>query len=152
MYVFHNHVVNAVTAAILGRSAGVRDSIAQHEPAADVAYPALANRNVGYKAIGAKAAVSAGLVLGRQQNREAGLGKAGPVVLQNVAFEQNPLRILEFKQVLDDKRIAVEATHESGLSFQPGHGLEHVIAANFDITGRSSGLAASQQNDLTGGF
>ena len=44
------------------------------------------------------------MIPGRQKNRKPRLRETTPVVLQNVALEKNPLRILQFKMIFDDER------------------------------------------------
>src|ERR1700688_1137568 len=66
-------------------------------------------------------------ILWRQHDSKAHLRKTAPGVFHYVAFDQNPLRILQFEQILDDERISVGSSHESQLALHPGQRLEHVI-------------------------
>ena len=117
-----------------------------------MAYDAFSDRNVGHEATGANIFFPVSLVLGRQQNREAGLGESAPVVFEEIVFKQHALSILKFKEILHNKRAAISATNESGLPLHPGDGLKQVVMANFDITRVSGGLATSQEDAFAGSF
>ena len=54
-----------------------------------------------------------------------------PRVFHDVPLDQNPFRILEFKQILDDEFLADEIRSTR----LPAEGLEEVVAANFDVRG-----------------
>ena len=80
------------------------------------------------------------------------LAEPAPVILQNVSFKQNPLSILKLEMVLNYERRSRGSTYKPRLSFQPGHGLEKMIAPDLDIGGRVRGGCSSEQDVLRAGL
>src|SRR5580692_358204 len=117
-----------------------------------MADPTVPNRHVSYQTTGTHVAATSRLVLRSQQNAEAGLREASPCIFENISFKQDALRILEFKQILDDDRIAIHHADESRLTIEPGPRLEQVIVANLDICGSRGGCVSSQQNAFSCGL
>src|SRR5436309_2052383 len=81
----------------------------------------------------AKIQLARSLVFGSQQDGKAHLRKSTPRVLHDIAIEQDPLRVLQLEQILDDKWIPVRPAHVTGLPLHPDQWLEHVVAANLDV-------------------
>src|SRR5437762_1584169 len=106
---------------------------------------AVTDGDVGHLAKRADIAGPIGLILRSKQQRISGLGKTAPVILHDVAFEQDALGVFEFKEVLYDKWIACRTAHISRLALQPCEGFEHMITPDFDIGGRKCRSRAPEQ-------
>src|SRR5579872_2867950 len=144
--------MNAVAPAILRGASVIRQAVPNLQPTGDVADPDVPNGDVGDLAGGAYVPSALCLVLRPQQNGKAGLREPAPAVFEEVAFENDPLRVLELKQVLGDERTTVDAANESRLTLHPDHGLEQVVVADFDIRGREGGFASAHHDALAGGL
>src|SRR5215470_11901186 len=109
----------------------------------------VSQRDIGDKAdwtdIGS---VATGLVLGRKQNVGAGLREAAPGILQDVAFDQNSLPLLQLKIVLHGKSCSDETLVER----IPGERLEQMVQPDLDITRNDFRIRTAEHNVLTGGF
>src|SRR5215472_98001 len=113
---------------------------------------AVADGDIGYLTERTEIASGGMLILGAEQNGMALLSESAPVVLQDVAFKQNPLGVFQFEVIFDDESISALATHETGLSWLPDQRLEEVVAADLNISGCGSGCATTKKYVLTGGF
>ena len=78
--------------------------------------------------------------------------ESAPGVFQDVAFKQDALSILQFKEVLDDESIAIGAAYVARLPWAPTLGLEHVIMSNLDVPWTQVGCPAPKQDVLRRGF
>jgi hypothetical protein len=74
------------------------------------------------------------------------LGESRPNVIKDVPFEQNSLRVFQFKEILDDertlarsleafRRIGIQSADESRLPWHPDQGLKHIVAPDGDVEG-----------------
>src|SRR5262249_38802464 len=89
------------------------NTISHLQAAAHVADLRVANRNIGDFAERTDVGGADGLVLRTDDHPESGLGEPAPGIFQNVAFEENALRVLQFEQVLDNKRLAVPSANKA---------------------------------------
>src|SRR5579862_1638877 len=87
-----------------------------------------------------------GLILWSEQEGESHLREATPGIFHDVAVEQDPLRIFQLKQVLDDKGIPVGAAYETRLTLLPDERLEHMVLSHFNI-GRCHRCSATAEQD-----
>ena len=140
MHIVGNEVVDAIAATARGFSTGLRQAILNLEDAGHVANTVVADDDIGDLTLRAPVI----LILWAEHDRKAGLAEASPGILQQVAFEQYALRILQLKIVFYDVRIAGGSRLISGLSFFPRHGFEKMVATDFDIR-RIDGRAAAAE-------
>ncbi|MGD1077531.1 MAG: hypothetical protein ABR881_04350 [Candidatus Sulfotelmatobacter sp.] len=70
--------------------------------------------------------------------------ETNPRVLQDVAINQNALRVFQFEEIFDNKWIPVCSAHVSGFPFHPGQRLEHAILADLNISRRRSCRASAE--------
>src|ERR1700720_2768009 len=113
---------------------------------------AVANRHVRHLANRTRARAVHHLVLGSQENRKARLTEATPIILQYIALKEHALRVLQFKMILDREGMARRPADISRLALPPGHRLEEMIAADFDVPRGRGRRAATKQNIFAGGF
>src|SRR5205823_13185084 len=92
-------VVNAISLARNGFSAGIGAHVDQREHCANVFDAVITDGHIRHCAY--RTAVL--LIFWAEENGVAILAEASPGILKNVAFEQHALSILQLKQVLDDE-------------------------------------------------
>jgi len=112
----------------------------------------VADGHISYETRWTDVLASQRLILGCQEQRVAGLAKAAPCILGDIALKQNPLGILKLEVILHDERVAVNAANEARLSDHPGHGLEQVVLAYLDVCGSSCGCAPTQRYVFASGL
>jgi len=106
--VVEDHVVNAVTCSAARNSTSIREPRAHDEATGNVAHAAEAYGHVG----GFANRTLIILILRRQENGETRLRESSPYIFEDVVFEQDPLSVLKFEQVLDDKWFSRSPTDE----------------------------------------
>ena len=92
------------------------------------------------------------MILWRQHDCESILGKATPCVLQDVAFQEHPLCILQLENILHDERISVLASHKIRLTQLPAHRPKHVIAAHLNVSRGNRRGAPAEEYVFTSGL
>ena len=92
------------------------------------------------------AAVDAGLIFWGKQDGISSLAESSPGIFEDVAFDQYPRSILEFKMVLDHEGITGWPTNKPGLPDHPCHGFEEMILADLDISRCGGCIAAAKKN------
>src|ERR1019366_7335546 len=84
----------------------------------------------------------------RQEDRRSDLTEPAPGIFQIVRCEQHPVRVLEFKQILYDRR----RFFVIGRVWVPKHRLEHVVPADLDVFRTHSGPPTSEENVFAARF
>ena len=118
-------VVDTVAAAIRRSAAGIGENISDLESIAHVHHPVVAD---GHVSDTAKRADIGCLIFWSQQHCKSPLSESTPTVLHNVAFEQHPLRVLQFEIILDDEGMTVSASDKVGTVRLPVHRPEFLSA------------------------
>ena len=89
-------------------------------------------------------------VSGRDYDRKPGLSDAAPTVVEEVAFEQNTLGILDLKKILGDEGLPRSASHKTWRSRHPDRRLEKVIVPDLDVGWRHRGSSSAEDDVLAG--
>src|SRR5437667_7435226 len=111
--------------------------------AAHMADLVVSDRHICYSAV--RALVP--LVFGGYKNRKTRLAEPAPSIFQDVAFEKNPLCILQFKMIFHDKRSPGSPSHKAQLSLLPDHTLEEMITADRNIPRQGRAGVNAQEAD-----
>ena len=110
------------------------------------------DRDVGHLAQRTNVSARGGLILGGEQNAEAGLAEASPAVFHKIRLDKHANRILEFKVILDDEGMAVRSADEVRVARHPLPRFPEVIVQDFDVGGGQGGRSAAKQDGLARGF
>src|SRR5438309_4345222 len=128
------------------RSFEFRECSCQLDSATNMTHLVIADRDIGYSALGAFVR----LVHRCKENRKTCLREASPNVLQHIPFEENALRVLQFKMVFYDERITIGTANKTRLIWFPVHRLEQMIVSDFYIGGSGSSWITSEEDVFTG--
>ena len=113
--IIDHDVVDAIALPVEGGATVICQDVGDLKSTTHMANRGIANRHIGDLANRAEMeAIGPALILGCQHDGKTDLGETTPTVLHDVAIEQNTLPIFHFKQVLDDKWIAVRAPYVAG--------------------------------------
>ena len=140
--IFENIVVNTIPAAVGRTAPRIRSSIGNLKPASYVNDAVVADGHVSDST--SRAGIV--LILGTQYHREANLAKPPPGILQNVAFKQHPLRVLQFKIVLDNECMPITSPNKIGAVRLPVQWTKHVVPPDLNIRRRKRGRAAAEDH------